>query len=179
MPSMRSIGLHAFADDALDLVDQPHAQRRQRALRRQHVVRLVHQARCPRPRSRRAAWTASDADLVGIGIGLGLRRTVGRGRRPPIFSACGLTVRAQPSRSASCGRAISSIGFLRSAISISRAVNTFSSADTASARAVLGLGLRLGLRLATAAAMAMARCCSASSSAWRRSISAAGCRARA
>ena len=52
-----------------------------------------------------------------------------------LFSAWAADVRRSASRSADSAAAISSIDFLRSAISTSRAVNTFSSADTASARA--------------------------------------------
>ncbi len=88
------------------------------------------------------------------------------------FSACAALVRRSASRSAAWAAPISSIAFLRSAISTSRAVNTFSSADTASARAVSASACA-SLCVLLSRAMAMARCCSASSSAWRRSISAA------
>ena len=66
------------------------------------------------------------------------------------FSACAALVRRSASRSAACAAPISSIAFLRSAISTSRAVNTFSSADTACGARDVGRGLRLALRLALA-----------------------------
>ena len=88
------------------------------------------------------------------------------------FSACAALVRRSASRSAAWAAPIRSMAFLRSAISTSRAVNTFSSADTASARAV-SASAWASLCVLLSRATAMARCCSASSSAWRRSISAA------
>ena len=74
--------LHRLADDRLGLLHQPHPERRHPRLRREHVVRVVHQAQRlgldlgPHPHRHRA-------DLVGVGIGLGLgpdrRAAVGAG----------------------------------------------------------------------------------------------------
>ena len=134
MPSMRSIG---FTDSRM-MASSFSTSRRRSAdsarLGRQHVLRLVHQAHAPRLRSRRGS-RRQRLDLVGVGLGLGLRAhrraAVGAG----VLLGLAAEVSRSASRSASCAAPISSIGFLRSAISISRAVNTFSSADTAFARA--------------------------------------------
>jgi hypothetical protein len=64
------------------------------------------------------------------------------------FSARAALVRRRASRSAAWREPISSIAFFRSAISTSRAVNTFSSAVTASARAVSAGRLGDALRFA-------------------------------
>ena len=64
--------LDALADDAFHLVDQPHTQQRHARVRRQHVVRFIHQTRAfgfdfvPNPECHRA-------DLVRVGLRLGLR----------------------------------------------------------------------------------------------------------
>ena len=76
------------------------------------------------------------------------------------------------SRSASCAASISSMRLRRSAISVSRAVNTRSS-SVAAWRAPGRPRPAPRTAPSTAAATAIARCCSASSIALRRSISSA------
>ncbi len=74
-----------------------------------------------------------------------------RGRADAASPASAATCSRSASRSALLRRARSArCALRRSAISVSRAVNTFSSADTASARARVGLGLRLATGRATA-----------------------------
>ena len=112
-------------------------------------------------------------DPVGVGIGLGLRAqrraAVGAGAPSrPARRWSGAAPRARRPAAAP----IRSMALLRSAISTSRAVNTFSSAATASARASRPRPAPRSASLLSRA-IAMARRCSASSSAWRRSISAA------
>ena len=64
MPSMRSIGLHRLADDAPRALSTSRRRSADSArLRREHVVRLVHQAQRPRPRSRARTRDASDRIL--------------------------------------------------------------------------------------------------------------------
>ena len=83
MPSIRSIGLTLSRMIAFHLLDQAQAQRRGARLGRQHVLRLVHQARAL-GLDLVADLQGERADLLGVRLGLGLRAdrraAVGGGR---------------------------------------------------------------------------------------------------
>ena len=148
MPSMRSMGFtdSRMMPSSLSMSRMRIADSRASGVRRLAASFMSRSALAPRPRA--GCATAMRPDLLRVGLGLGLgahrRAAVARGRllrlRPPIRSAA----RRAP---ASCAAPIRSMRLRRSAISVSRAVNTRSSSATALARAEVGGRLRLGLGL--------------------------------